>query len=208
MRGAKRRGNPLMDGCSEPTGDCHVGLGPPRNDKASFSTAGLVKGVIFAQRLPHGKNHHRRKSGKYVEGCRSAVMSIHSAYPQPGKLWKTPVEKSVENVEKCELSTGISPFAKIAPTCGKVCIPVCITAGNKWLQTCYVTTRKQILPVKRRMKSWIPWKKCCQKNARPWGGQKIFVKIRQIFRQVSISSAGGYFLISKPSTGGTPCREK
>ena len=32
-------------------------------------------------------------------------MNIHS----PGRLWKTPVDKSVDNVENCELSTGI-PF--------------------------------------------------------------------------------------------------
>ena len=32
-------------------------------------------------------------------------MNIHS----PGHLWKTPVDKVVDNVENCELSTGI-PF--------------------------------------------------------------------------------------------------
>ena len=32
-------------------------------------------------------------------------MNIHS----PGRLWKTPVDKVVDNVENCELSTGI-PF--------------------------------------------------------------------------------------------------
>ena len=167
-----------------------------------------VKGVIFAQRIPHGKNHYRRKNGNLLEGCQLAVMSIPAVYPQPVKLWITPVDKPVENVEKCELSTDILPFAKIAPTCGKHCIPVCITTGNKRLQTRYVTVGKQILPVKRSIKSWIPWKKCCQKQSAPDQAPKIFVKIRQKFQQVSIPCTGGYFLLSKPSTGGTPCREK
>ena len=42
-------------------------------------------------------------------------MNIHST----ASLWKTLVEKSVENVENSQLSTGISLFKKTSPACGK-----------------------------------------------------------------------------------------
>ena len=42
-------------------------------------------------------------------------------------MWKTAVEKSVENVENYELSTGISLFWFFPTSCGILCIPVCIT---------------------------------------------------------------------------------
>ena len=37
------------------------------------------------------------------------------AYPLFSKLWKEVVEKSVENVEKCEFSTGIPGFSADGP---------------------------------------------------------------------------------------------
>ena len=44
----------------------------------------------------------------------------------PAPLWKTPVEKSVENVEKSEFSTGIPFLWDTALPCGKLCIQRCI----------------------------------------------------------------------------------
>jgi len=73
---------------------------------------------IFAQKLPHGKNHDPGKSGDLGEGCRFFLcepkMNIHSL----PSLWKTPVEKSVDNVENYELSTGISPLWFFLLSCG------------------------------------------------------------------------------------------
>jgi len=82
-------------------------------------------------------------------------MSIPSAYPQPEKLWKTPVEKPVENVEKWQLSTGIPSFAKSAPTCGKMCISDCITPRSRAAAACYVTGNQIVFPVKSSGKSLI-----------------------------------------------------
>jgi hypothetical protein len=45
-------------------------------------------------------------------------MLIKTAYPQPVSLWKSPVEKPVENVENYWLSTGISPLYPCNPGCG------------------------------------------------------------------------------------------
>lgn len=42
------------------------------------------------------------------------------------ELWITPVEKHVENVENCELSTGISTPSQQGVSCGKLCIRRCI----------------------------------------------------------------------------------
>jgi len=74
---------------------------------------------IFAQKICHSKNHHLRKSAECFL-CAQFVLcepkvNIHST----ARLWKTPVEKPVENVENYELSTGISLFSKFPQTCGK-----------------------------------------------------------------------------------------
>ena len=65
-------------------------------------------------------------------------MSTVSVYPVFSHLWKTPVEKAVENVEKCEFSTGIRPVSVSGPSCGKVCINDCIHTGSGGCATCYV----------------------------------------------------------------------
>ncbi len=83
----------------------------------------LVKGVIFAQKLTHGKNHNPRKSGKLPEPCRFFLcepkLNIHNSLC----LWKTLVEKLVENVENSEFSTGIlSLWISTAP-CGNHAYP-------------------------------------------------------------------------------------
>jgi len=67
-----------------------------------------VKSKKFAQNSHSGKIYGLRKSGRNVEGRRfflcQSVLHIHS----PGSLWKTLVDKLVDNVENFELSTGIS----------------------------------------------------------------------------------------------------
>jgi hypothetical protein len=54
-------------------------------------------------------------------------------------LWKTLVEKPVENVENYEFSTTISVSQTDPGGCGKLCIPVCIKLVTKQLQPHYVT---------------------------------------------------------------------
>ena len=47
-------------------------------------------------------------------------MLIKNAYPQPVNLWKTLVDKPVENVENYALSTDISLVWVPAAGCGKL----------------------------------------------------------------------------------------
>jgi len=54
-------------------------------------------------------------------------------------LWKAPVEKSVEIVEKFGFSTGKPEFSQIAPL-SKPCITKCIILSIIQQKTCYVTT--------------------------------------------------------------------
>ena len=77
-----------------------------------------VKTCFFAQRNRHGKNPTTRKKCGFCEIpfivlC-EPKMNIHKSPP----LWKTLVDKTVENVENCELSTGIPPFWFSTPSCG------------------------------------------------------------------------------------------
>ncbi len=53
-------------------------------------------------------------------------MNIHNG----PFLWKTPVDKTVENVENFELSTGIPPFFFSTDSCGK---PVYVFAYRRLL---------------------------------------------------------------------------
>ena len=63
-------------------------------------------------------------------------------------LWKTLVEKSVENVENSQLSTGISLFIKKRTACGKDCILSCITDADAFVWSCYVTAPFLVLGTK------------------------------------------------------------
>ena len=66
-----------------------------------------VKSEFLHKKSPPSKNHHLRKSAETCPGPQFILcepkMNIHSA----ACLWKTLVEKSVENVENYELSTDI-----------------------------------------------------------------------------------------------------
>ncbi len=65
---------------------------------------------IFAQKISHGKKALSAKKCAFFTPLRIILcepkMHIHSM----SVLWITPVEKSVENVENYELSTGILLF--------------------------------------------------------------------------------------------------
>ena len=146
-----------------------------------------VKTRFFVQILPCGKNHSLQKSRKLGEVCRVFLcepkMNIHTLLP----LWKTPVENPVENVENCDLSTGIPPLSNSGPSCGKVCIHPCISSTKIMEIPCYVTTgtrppsvqslRKSLQIVKFRCHFLFPFRSV----------GKIFVKNRQITFPVSSS---------------------
>ena len=116
-------------------------------------------------------------------------MNIHNPHP----LWITPVEKSVENVENSELSTGISFLWKFTPACGKGCIYRCILLPEVAQTVCYVTAEKNICSVKTKRKSLQIVKIRCQILSHLSGGQKFFVKNRQNTFGVSSPGAGEYF---------------
>ena len=69
-----------------------------------------VKSRIFAQRESCGKNHDGRKSGKSGESRHIVLCELKMNIHNPHSLWKTPVDKPVENVENSEFSTGIPLF--------------------------------------------------------------------------------------------------
>ena len=100
-----------------------------------------------------GKKHGLRKSEKKGEPGRKVLCkSIMHACGGCG-LWKTLVEKAVENVENKQFSTGIWLLNPLGFGCGKVCIPVCIKQVTKWLQARYVTGQKLHSPGERKGKS-------------------------------------------------------
>jgi len=65
-------------------------------------------------------------------------MSTVNLFPHPFSLWKTPVEKDVENVEKYEFSTDIWPLGKFAGICGKLTAPGCVIPPSGARNPCYV----------------------------------------------------------------------
>jgi len=55
------------------------------------------------------KNTTAEKVGKMLKGVEKNYVN-RNEYPQRKALWKSPVEKSVENVEKWRFSTAITAF--------------------------------------------------------------------------------------------------
>ena len=98
-----------------------------------------VKSGFSAQMRPCGKNHRVQKSGKFDELRRTLLCEPNLHIHTSRSLWKTPVENTVDNVENCELSTGISLFSPAPLSCGKVCIDLCIFLPEIRKSTCYVT---------------------------------------------------------------------
>ena len=153
-----------------------------------------------------GENHQSRKSGELVASCRSGFMSIKNAYPQPVNLWKTLVDKPVENVENYALSTVISPLWSPLTGCGKLCIPVCIKLVTKGFQPCYVTGCRKHLPFENFRKSSELRKNCCQNPPGLFCRKNFLWKTAKKFL---VSSDSEWRYSSYPFiSGGTPCREK
>ena len=129
-------------------------------------------------------------------------MNIH----RKDHLWKSPVEKSVENVEKWWFSTGISAFYQA----GSICINCCITGGREWLPAHYVSMVRKVLSVEEREKVGI----LCEKGVKKGGGldpgEKSLVKINK--KPAGMFFAGWEILFwteIHDNNGGTmPCREK
>ena len=78
----------------------------------------LVKKEFLHKDMGSGKNYGGRKNWKPLVFCRIKLCQLFFEYPQGCRLWKTPVEMAVENVEKCEFSTGIPPVSQIPTICG------------------------------------------------------------------------------------------
>ena len=141
-------------------------------------------------------------------------MNIHT----PSELWKTPVEKTVENVENYELSTGISPLSNFPPSCGKVCIPRCIFGLTVSENACYVTGSLSRLPAKTSAKSLQIVKSRCHFLFPFHVGLKFFVKNAKKSLPVSSASSGEYLnqaaadhhrrCLSINNIRGYTCREK
>lgn len=122
-------------------------------------------------------------------------------------LWKTLVDKVVENVENSRLSTVILVFSDSGASCGKVCIASCISVEKVSGTLCYVTVGGRRLCEKTRQKSLQFVKFRCHFLFPFEAHPKIFVKNRQ--RSFWVSSPPQWEYFSYPiSTGGTPCREK
>jgi len=73
---------------------------------------------FFAQKNPHSKKHHLRKSAESFPPSPVILCELKMNIHNIGHLWKSPVEKSVENVENYELSTGIPMLWKTCASCG------------------------------------------------------------------------------------------
>ena len=153
------------------------------------------QGGIFAQSFPCGKNHHGRKNGKTVTGISETLCKLHLHIHILLHLWKTPVEKPVEIVENCELSTGIPSFFPGGGPCGKLCISLCIIRGSLASPLNYVTTRPKGCPEKPGRKSLQIVKKCCQGRSPSDPRRKNFVKNRQRNQQRMIPSRRGILFV-------------
>ena len=127
--------------------------------------------------------------------------------PIPHPLWKTPVEKIVENVENYELSTVIPFLSPWGGSCGKVCISPCIIRQKISHRACYVTVGYKSAFAKTAPKSLHIVKIRCHFLFPFHTPPQIFVKNPQ--RSFPVSSSPRWEYFSYPiSTGGTPCREK
>ena len=76
------------------------------------------------------------KSGLFPAFCLCQPECIFTMY---APLWKSAVDKPVENVENSGLSTGISGQTQCGRGCGKVCISKCIFCAVLPKSACYVT---------------------------------------------------------------------
>jgi len=120
----------------------------------------------------------------------------------------------VENVENCELSTGILPLSLPPPSCGKVCIPRCIFSLTVLKKPCYVTRRLGRLPAKRLRKSLQIVKSYCHFLFSFPVALKFFVENANKALPVSSASSGEYLIQAAVrclfinNIRGYTCREK
>ena len=127
--------------------------------------------------------------------------------PQRPRLWKTPVEKSVENVEKYSFSTGIPACWNSVGLCGKPCALPCAILSDFRPPACYVTGFRKILPVIKTEKCSECGAICLTKTSGPLSGEQNFVKIRQNNFRYLLPVPGNTVFIRKMQ-GGSPCRVK
>ncbi len=151
---------------------------------------------LFAQRFPYGKKPQRQKSEKNHEGCRRRLCEPKVSVNNRFHLWITPVERSVENVENCELSTGIFPFSAVDSCCGEIREAVCIICSQVGQRPCYDTGIFSPAFGKRPRKSLQIVKSRCRTPALPFSPQNFFVKNRQNLSAVPLCLP----VTKKPST--------
>ena len=179
------------------------------NDHLSSGTLWTtsVKSRIFAQRSCCSKKHGRRKSGENRKTGRKNLCKAAVHTHRGCGLWKTPVEKAVENVENYEFSTGIWLFQRRPGGCGKVCIPVCIKQVTNRLQKRYVTVPQPWPLSESGRKSWRIIKNGCQSLSPLLTAVNFFVKNRQKLSAYHFCCSGNTYVIPF-ITEERKCREK
>ena len=134
-----------------------------------------------------------------------SFMSIPHSFHSCGRLWKTPVEKPVENVENSQLSTGILPFSNDAAGCGKPGFPVFITQNSSVIRGVTSPSLRKKFPAERRIKCWNSVNSNCQTPGRPRLEREFFVEIQQILFPYQMFPTGNTFVVGltpKSSRGG------
>ena len=124
-----------------------------------------------------------------------SFMSIPHSFHSCGRLWKTPVEKPVENVENSQLSTGILPFSNDAAGCGKHGLSGFHNTEFFRHPGCYVTVSSEKIPAERRIKCWNSVNFNCQSPGCPRLEREFFVEIQQILFPYQMSSTGNTFVV-------------
>jgi hypothetical protein len=90
----------------------------PGVPQATACFAPVCQVQIFAQKICHSKKHHLPKSGEIRDTPLLILCEPKLNIHRIPRLWKTLVEKSVENVENYELSTDIPLLSKSGESCG------------------------------------------------------------------------------------------
>ena len=129
---------------------------------------------IFAQKISCGKNHDPQKSGKWVECRRFFLCQSHRLSTSQGRLWKTLVENSVENVENYEFSTGILTFPTSPPPCGKPGFPGLHNTGSGCLIVVLRYRQAEVSSCQKREKKLVSCEKMLSKTIRSRAGKNIF----------------------------------
>ena len=126
-----------------PTGRCITGPGRKVCQEGNFCTKKQLSSKYTRRK--------KWKSGLFPAFCLCQPECIFTMY---APLWKSAVDKPVENVENSELSTGISGQTQCGRGCGKVCISQCIFCAVLPKSACYVTVCPPAVLEKNRVKSY------------------------------------------------------